>query len=322
MSAAIQLDDDGAIYGDDNGVAADSPMTPRDLFKHLRKTVIGQDRALRSFSVAAWRHSMGLRQGAILISGPTGTGKTMLAKAYAKFCELPFIIVNSTGIVADGIKGQSWGDIFTGLYNVAHKNYSKARVGIVILDEADKLEANFYFSSIQASLLSILDGTAWRSFDSEKKPPFPNGCFETDRLLVIFLGSYTDIRQQRGQRVGFGADHSSSLSDIPLDELIALNDLRGRISTHVEIQPHTKKSLMMILNAEDGPMQPLRDSIPQWYLTLANETKDRLVNETLAKGLGARYLWTRLAAISEELVFAPPEEPGEYGGIIVQQRAA
>lgn len=323
MTASFSRDDEDPIYPDEESNTPDSPTTPRDLFLHLRKSVVGQDRALRSFSVAAWRHHMGFRQGAVLITGQTGTGKTMLAKAYARHCNLPLIHVNSTSLVADGIKGQTFGEIFQSMFLMAQKNYSLATRGVLVLDEVDKIfVSNPYASSIETSLLSILDGTPWRSFDSEKKPALPGGCFKTDRLLVILIGSYTAVRQQHDQRLGFGTDSQPSLSDISLDEMVPLADLRGRISTHVTVEPHTKKSLFTILNAADGPMQTLRDSVPQWFLSLSSETKERLVAETLAKGLGARYLWTRVAAISEELVFDPPEKPGEYNGIIVQDRAA
>ena len=66
----------------------------------------------------------------------------------------------------------------------------------------------------------------------------------------------------------------------------------------------------------------LRDCLPSWRITLDDELRDRLVTEALREGLGARYLWTRLSTLSEELIFAPPMTAGVYGGIVLTARAA
>lgn len=319
MSSAADVDED-PIFLDDDGVVADSPLTPRDIFTHLRRVVLGQDAAITSFATAAWRHHHGLPQGPILISGPTGTGKTLLAKTYAQHCDVPLVHVASSSLVADGIKGMTVGSALVALYHAANRNYNRARKGILIIDELDKLvDTNFYGSSIQTSLLTLADGTPWRSFEDAKSSGFDRDSFATDRLLIILIGSFSAIREERGNGLGFTSAPLSSLPDT-LDDLIPLADLRGRIDTHVRITPHTRASLLDILESDGGPMQRIRDAVPQWRISLGDDLRERLLSSALASGLGARSLRSQIAAASESLIFDPPHIPGVYDGFLVEER--
>ncbi len=320
MSSAADVDED-PIHLDDDGVAADSPLTPRDIYTRLRRAIHGQDQAIKSFATAAWRHYQGLPQGPILVTGPTGSGKTLLAKTYAQHCDVPLIHVSSSSLVGDGIKGLTIGAALVSLYHAAHRDYQRARRGCVVIDECDKLAGNHYAASIETSLLTLADGKPWLSFEDSKTSGFNRDSFATDRLLIVLIGSYSEVRQERAKALGFTAAHLPSPPDT-LDDLIPLADLRGRIDTHVRIEPHTRASMLEILVSDNGPMQRIRDAIPQWRIALSDDLRERLLATALASGLGARSLRSQIAAASESLVFDPPREPGIYDGFIVDERCA
>jgi hypothetical protein len=91
---------------------------------------------------------------------------------------------------------------------------------------------------------------------------------------------------------------------------------------HVRITPHTRASLLAVLESDSGPMQRVRDAVPQWRISLSDDLREQVLATALASGLGARSLRSQIAAASEALVFDPPLKPGVYDGFLVEERSA
>ena len=181
-------------HGDDSAEPSQG-ISLTDILEGLRESVIGQEESVRAFAACAYRHLRGIRQGAILVSGPTGVGKTSLASAWGVLSDRPVITVNCATLVAEGIRGGTLSDSIIALWTAAGKDLNKASCGVLCLDEFDKLAGSQYSVQLRNALLMLLDGSDWRAFDTEK---FGRGAvldvFPTRNLMIVMCGSFTDDR--------------------------------------------------------------------------------------------------------------------------------
>src|SRR5262249_55271064 len=154
----------------------------------------------------------GIRQGAVLVTGPTGTGKTSLASAWGAMSDRPVVTVDCASLVPEGIRGATLGDSLIALWSAAEKDLNKAAGGVIILDECDKLLYQLQYSlQLRNSLLRLLDGCDWRSFDCEKfQRDARLEAFPTGGLLVVLCGSFSDVGMATDRKMGFGADEAES----------------------------------------------------------------------------------------------------------------
>ena len=150
------------------------------------------------------------------------------------------------------------------LVRCANHDLAAAEGGILILDEFDKLSVNHYRDQIESSLLGILCGAPVCGFDTERHPgPHKVTTFSTKRLMVVLIGCWSaERRLQKG--IGFVGATANSVSSqvssrpLALDQLITSDELRGRISQHIELAPHDAASLRRILLSADGPLHAMR----------------------------------------------------------------
>lgn len=188
-------------------------MDPMDIYTELSAYVVGQKSAKEALSISISNHLKRLRDSRIvsksnlIILGPTGTGKTQMAKVASKFIGLPCVIMDTSSFTPAGFIGGSVSQIALQLLSQVGYNLQLAQRGIVFLDEIDKLVARDehvrgFKASVQAELLKMIDGT-----QIEVKISHPDGeaavsFFDTTNLLFIGSGAFTDLPGVISKRVG------------------------------------------------------------------------------------------------------------------------
>ena len=211
---------------------------PKEIFEFLQNYVIGQETAKKALSVAVYNHykrvnaasintdiSLEMTKSNVLLLGPTGTGKTHLARTLAKLIDVPFVIVDATALTEAGYVGEDVENILLKLINAANGDIKKAQRGIIYIDEIDKIGRKSENASltrdvsgegVQQALLKIIEGTV------ASVPPTPGRKhphqeyleIDTSSILFVAAGAFAGIedivKKRLGQRsTGFGSDLKS-----------------------------------------------------------------------------------------------------------------
>ena len=249
---------------------------------HLDKHVIGQSNAKIVVSVAIAHHykrinsqpppDLEIAKSNVLMVGPTGSGKTLLAKSVAKYLNVPFVVADATSLTEAGYVGDDVESMISMLLAMAEGDIALAEKGIVFIDEIDKIARKGESTSItrdvsgegvQQALLKLVEGTKCRVNAAGNKRKNPNSeTIEVDTKNILFIagGAFvglTDILRSRlqGSSIGFGAEVKSKNSDINLN-LTTPEDLTkfgmipefiGRFTTTVSLEELNKPELIRIL---------------------------------------------------------------------------
>lgn len=332
---------------------------PDQIKASLDKYVIGQDEAKKTLSVAVYNHykrlihkydpenNVELEKSNVILLGDTGCGKTLLVKTIARELGVPCYIQDCTKITASGYVGSDVEDCLCGLLRSCNYNLEAAQMGIVMLDEGDKIAKKDAGPSItrdvsgecvQQSLLKIVEGdvVGVPPMGGRKHPEQPLIYVDTTNILFILSGAFVGIqdiitkRNGMSGNIGFGSSAACKQDGNPL-EGITPQDLRdfgmipefvGRFPVITYVDKLDRNALRKILT------EPKNSLVKQYTellredgiaLSFAPEALDTIAGYALEMGTGARGLRGVLEKVMRDVMYIAPKVAGKYDTLTITE---
>ena len=321
---------------------------PKQIKAFLDQYVIGQERAKKLLSVAVYNHykrvihnvldpsddGVELEKSNVLLVGPTGTGKTLLAKTIAKMLYVPFTIVDATVLTEAGYVGEDVESILSRLLQEADYDVRQAELGIVFIDEIDKIARKSDNPSItrdvsgegvQQAMLKLLEGNVVNvpPQGGRKHPEQEFIHVNTENILFICGGAFEGIDRHIAQRlntqvIGYGTDAKQKIDKDNLLQYVEAQDLRkyglipeiiGRLPVVTHLDPLDRDSLKRILTEPKNAILRQYEKLFELdgkRLVIDPEVLDLIVDTAIKNKLGARGLRSICEQIMSDAMYEAP----------------
>jgi len=313
---------------------------PRDIRDYLDERVIGQDRAKIILSVAIANHykrinnlnsGHNIDKGNILMIGPTGTGKTLLARSVAEYLDVPFVVADATTLTEAGYVGDDVESLIARLYTAADNDIERCQRGIIFLDEIDKISRKSESSTVskdvsgegvQQALLKLIEGTKCKIIPQGSRKQSTSDGIEIDTTNILFVagGAFVGLEnivknRVQGTSIGFNAQvgaENVDLAEVTPDDLVRyglIPEFVGRFSSYVSLHSLTKEQLVQILTeVKNNFVGQYKWLFDQDGVELAFDpaSLELIADRTLQTKTGARGLHTELERILMPHMFDLP----------------
>lgn len=333
------------------GKGDNSKPTPKEIIKILNDYVIGQDTAKKALAVAVYNHykrisavnsvssdGVDLGKSNILMIGPTGCGKTLLAQTLAKFLDVPFTTADATSLTEAGYVGDDVENIIARLLQAANYDIEKTQRGIVYIDEIDKIarkseegtrSRDISGEGVQQGLLKIIEGTVASVPTQPGKKTSQQEYVQVDTKNILFIcaGAFSGLEKiiasrGKGSSIGFGADvrdkddhnRKDIFNNVEPDDLIKFGlipEIVGRLPVIAPLEGLTEKDLIKILS------EP-KNSITKQYkklfaldkieLAFDEDALREIAKKALERKTGARGLRAIVENILLDTMFEVPSK--------------
>ena len=363
----------GALMGQSHKRKKKKKKVKKELFKlseipaphaikaQLDEYVIGQEQAKKVISVAVYNHykrvfsktspdaekygtDIEIEKSNILMIGPTGSGKTYLVKTLAKLLDVPLAIADATSLTEAGYIGDDIESVLTKLLAAAGGDIQKAEMGIVFIDEIDKIAKkkstntrDVSGESVQQELLKLLEGADVEVpvGTGQKNAMTPMEMVNTDNILFICGGAFPDLETIIKERltnttsIGFGSDPKdkydkdpdilSKVTNQDLREFGMIPEFLGRLPVTVTLQGLTKDFLVRILKEpKNAILKQYRKllAMDEVNLNFDDDALEWIAEQALKKDTGARALRAIIEEFMLDIMFEIPKDP-EIGSVTI-----
>jgi len=342
------LDEEAANFPIESAPLPTETPSPQEIYDHLNEYVIGQERAKRVLSVAVYNHYKRIRASGtnseveieksnILIVGPTGVGKTLMAQTLARMLDVPFCITDATALTEAGYVGEDVENILLRLIQAADYDIKRAEHGIIYIDEIDKtgrkagdnpsITRDVSGEGVQQALLKIIEGTVANvpPQGGRKHPHQEFLQIDTRNILFVCAGTFAGIEETIAKRVGTTGSMGFSntaratkktkadlIREITAEDLIQFGmipELVGRLPVLTNVEPLDEDALVRVLTE---PRNALVKQFEEMFhldgveLAFAEEALQEAAKLALKRETGARGLRSIIEGKLLDVMFEIP----------------